>query len=410
MRDEGRQTAGSISTDAAFCLLSIHPSSLTPHPSSLTPHPSLMVTTKRRTGRKAPAKSTTKKTAVATKSGAIAKRAQPKTLVTGGTGFLGTHLVRQLVEAGVKSVRVMATSPPGWLDELGVEKVEGSITNPEDVKRAVEGVTEIYHLAGRVSRERDDAREMYAVHVDGTRLLCDAARAAGVRTIVMASTSGTIAVTEKGDVIPDETWPPPLDIISRWPYYASKFYQERVALEHFPNTKGMRLVILNPSLLLGPGDDRLSSTKVVLDFMARKINAVPSGGLSFVDVRDVAEAFRAAMEKGKHGERYLLGSANWTFERFFGRLERLTKTRAPLFSLPSKLAINGAKMVDALFRQWNLAPPVESDAVEMAEYFWYLDSAKAVRELGFTARDPAETLHETVIYIRENFLGGEAFA
>ena len=369
-----------------------------------------MVTTKRRTARKAPAKSTTKKTAVATKSGAIAKRAQPKTLVTGGTGFLGTHLVRQLVEAGVKSVRVMATSPPGWLDELGVEKVEGSITNPEDVKRAVEGVTEIYHLAGRVSRERDDAREMYAVHVDGTRLLCDAARAAGVRTIVMASTSGTIAVTEKGDVIPDETWPPPLDIISRWPYYASKFYQERVALEHFPNAKGTRLVILNPSLLLGPGDDRLSSTKVVLDFMARKINAVPSGGLSFVDVRDVVEAFRAAMEKGKHGERYLLGSANWTFERFFGRLERLTKTRAPLFSLPSKLAINGAKMVDALFRQWNLAPPVESDAVEMAEYFWYLDSAKAVRELGFTARDPAETLHETVIYIRENFLGGEAFA
>ncbi|HYE64937.1 MAG TPA: hypothetical protein VD966_05110, partial [Pyrinomonadaceae bacterium] len=174
--------------------------------------------------------------------------------------------------------------------------------------------------------------------------------------------------------------------------------------------KGLRLVILNPSLLLGPGDERLSSTKVVLDFLARKINAVPSGGLSFVDARDVAKAFRVAMREGKHGERYLLGSANWTFEKFFGRLERLTKVPAPRLSLPSKLAVNGAQFVDALFRQWNLASPVEPAAIEMAEYFWYLDASKAKRELGFDPRDPAETLHDTVVYVRENFLGGEAFA
>src|SRR4029453_5632657 len=98
------------------------------------------------------------------------------------------------------------------------------------------------------------------------------------------STSGTIAVTKDGDVTPDETYPPPLDIISRWPYYASKSYQEMAALERFSG-KGLRLVIVNPSLLLGPGDDRLSSTKVVLDFLSKKISAVPSGGLSFVDVR-----------------------------------------------------------------------------------------------------------------------------
>src|SRR5213078_4286416 len=170
-------------------------------------------------------------------------------------------------------------------------------------------------------------------------------REGGVKTIVLASTSGTIAVTEKGDVIPDETFPQPLDIISRWPYYASKAYQEMAALERF-NGKGLRLAIMNPSLLLGPGDDRLSSTKIILDFMARKITAVPNGGLSFVDVRDTAQAFRSAMQKGRHGQRYLLGAVNWTFVKFFDRLERLTKVSSPRLALPSSFAITGARVID----------------------------------------------------------------
>jgi dihydroflavonol-4-reductase len=362
-----------------------------------------MATTKtKKTPRKAPVKSRTKK------STAIVRRPQSKTLVTGGTGFLGAHLVRQLVEAGAKNLRVMATSIPAWLTELGVETITGSITNADDVARAVEGVREIYHLAGRVSREQQDAHEMYSIHVDGTRLLCDAARAGNVKTIVLASTSGTIAVREKGDGIPDETGAQPLDIISRWPYYASKLYQERAALERFNGT-GQRLVILNPSLLLGPGDARLSSTKIVLDFLARKINATPTGGLSFVDVRDAANAFRAAMKDGRHGERYLLGSANWTFDKFFSRLERLTKVRAPRFSFPSKVAIAGSQIIHAFYKQWDKAPPIEPAEVEMAEYFWYLDSTKAERELGFTPRDPGETLLDTVKYLRANFLGGGTF-
>src|SRR6185369_4887206 len=136
----------------------------------------------------------------------------------------------------------------------------------------------------------------------GTRMLCDAAAKAGVTTIVLASSSGTIAVSEDQNEIADETYSAPLDIVARWPYYASKAYQEMAALERF-NGKGRRLVIMNPSLLLGPGDDRLSSTKLILDFMARKIGAVPTGGVSFVDARDAARSFRAAMKKGRHGER-----------------------------------------------------------------------------------------------------------
>jgi dihydroflavonol-4-reductase len=364
-----------------------------------------MVTTKtkKRAARKSPAKSAAK--SVAKKSTAIARRPQPKILVTGGTGFLGAHLVRQLIEDGAKNVRVMATSVPSWLAELGVEAVEGSITKAGDVARAVEGVAEIYHLAGRVSQDEAETREMYSIHVDGTRLLCEAAVRAGVKTIVLASTSGTIAVREKGEGIPDERGAQPVDIISRWPYYASKLYQERVALERF-NGAGHRLVILNPSLLLGPGDERLSSTKVVLDFMARKINATPTGGLSFVDVRDAAASFRAAMKDGRHGERYLLGSANWTFEKFFGRLERLTNVRAPRFSFPSRLAVAGSQLIHAFYKQWDKAPPIEPAAIEMAEHFWYLDSSKAERELNFSPRDPGETLLDTVKYLRANFLAG----
>ncbi|HEX3557943.1 MAG TPA: NAD-dependent epimerase/dehydratase family protein [Pyrinomonadaceae bacterium] len=362
--------------------------------------------TAKKAATKAPAKS--KNVEGAAKAGALAKRKRPLTLVTGGTGFLGSHLVRLLVEEGVKPLRVLTTSAPSWLEELGVETFKGSITSSGDVSRAVEGVAEIYHLAGRVSRGPENAHEMYRLHVEGTRTLCEAARGAGVRALVMASTSGTIAVTDAGDVVPDEDWPTPLEIISRWPYYASKLYQERVALENF-NGKDRRLVIINPSLLLGPGDERLSSTRVVLDFLARKIPTVPKGGLSFVDARDAARAFYSAMQQGAHGERYLLGAANWTFEKFFGRLERITKVPAPFVSLPSKLAVAGARGLSSLFRQWKLAPPVEPAEIEMAEYFWYLDASKAQAELDFVPRDTSETLLDTVNYVRENFLGGAAF-
>ncbi|HEY0349652.1 MAG TPA: NAD-dependent epimerase/dehydratase family protein [Pyrinomonadaceae bacterium] len=356
-------------------------------------------TPKKRTAEIVPKKSTKR-------HAAVVKKVAPTTLITGGTGFLGSHLVRQLVQSGAKDIRVMATSIPEWLTGLGVDTFEGSVTNADDVARAVEGVTEIYHLAGKVSREKDEAREMYKLHVDGTRLLCDAARKTGVQTIVLASSSGTIAVSETGDILSDETCSPPLDIISRWPYYASKAYQEMAALERFSG-KGLRLVIMNPSLLLGPGDDRLSSTKVVLDFMARKISAVPNGGLNFVDVRDTAEAFRAAMQKGRHGERYLLGAVNWTFVKFFDRLERLTKVASPRLAFPSKFAIAGAQVIDSLFRQWNFTSPVQADEVAMAEYFWYFNHNKSRRELGFTPRDPGDTLNDTVQYVRENFLGGK---
>jgi dihydroflavonol-4-reductase len=275
------------------------------------------------------------------------------------------------------------------------------------VAKACKNVSAIFHLAGKVSRDNEDAMSMNNVHLNGTRLLCEAANEAGVKTMILASSSGTIAVSEEEQIF-DETFPQPVDVFSRWAYYASKYYQERAALENFSGD-GQRLVILNPSLLLGPDDERLSSTKPVLDFLARKIPYTPSGGLSFVDARDAAAAFISALEKGRHQEKYLLGAANMTFEQFFGRLERLSGVSAPMLRVPKKLAVAGSNMISSVFKNWGKTSPVAPSEVEQAEYFWYFDSTKATEELGFAPRDPQETLHDTITYLRQNVLGGGVF-
>lgn len=334
-------------------------------------------------------------------------KTEKRILITGGTGFLGAHVVRQFLDAGEKNLKVMASSVPEWMKDAGVKAVEGSVASRDDVARACKNVSAIFHLAGKVSRDNDDAAAMNKVHLEGTRLLCEAAGEAGIATMVLASSSGTIAVSESEQVV-DETYPQPIEILTRWAYYASKYYQERTALENF-NREGQRLVILNPSLLLGPDDERLSSTKPVLDFLARKIPYTPSGGLNFVDVRDAAAAFISALEKGQHQEKYLLGGENMTFEQFFGRLERLSGVSAPTLRVPKKLAMAGSSMISSLYKNWGKPSPVAPNEVEQAEYFWYFDSAKAEAELDFTARDPQETLQDTISYIREDVLGGGVF-
>ena len=331
-----------------------------------------------------------------------------KVLITGGSGFLGGHLLRQLVERGqAGELRVLAqSSPPTWMRALPIEIATGSVTSAADMARAMEGVDRVYHLAGLVSYKPADAHRMYDVHVNGTRTVCEAAVRAGARRIVMASTSGVVAVSTRADELPDEGSPAPVDVIARWPYYASKLYQEETARRACAGK--IELLMLNPSLLLGPGDDRLSSTRVVLQFLAREIALIPPGGLNFVDARDVAALFPVAMERGTPGERYLVGGYNWTFGEFLGRLERLAKVPGPKFQARGKLPLLATRAQAALYRHWGRNPPIEPQSLEMSEYFWFFESGKAARELGFTARDAADTLFETVKYVRENFLGNDA--
>jgi dihydroflavonol-4-reductase len=322
------------------------------------------------------------------------------TLVTGGTGFLGRHLLRALATAGSGgTIRVLTTRAPQWLKEAGAEICEGSIMDPAVLARACAGVETIYHLAGLVSRDPDDQARMYEIHVEGTRRLCAAAQDAGVRRMVLCSSSGTIAVTKDGKHVPDETHPVPLDLIASWPYYLSKLYQERTARGACA-AAGIELVIVHPSLTLGPGDERMSSSIDVQRLLDRLMPAMPPGGLSFVDVRDVAATLPAAMAHGRPGESYLLGGANWTCRKFFERVADLAGVKAPLLTGEKHLFRWGGAALDAAYRHFGRRPPVDRASAEMGTYFWYVDASKAIRELGFVARDPSQTLADTIASLR----------
>src|SRR2546423_8328117 len=270
-----------------------------------------------------------------------------KLLVTGATGLLGGALVPLLVEEG-HQVRVLARGGASDAEALGCELVSGDVRDPEVARRALEGREGLYHLAGLVSRDPRDAHKMYELHVTGTRVLLAEAERARLQRVVLASSSGTIGVSPVRRVATEED-DYPIETVGRWPYYLSKIYEEKVALE--AARRRLPVVILNPSLLLGPGDARLSSTQDVYRFLSGRIPAMPRGGISFVDVRDAARAFVAALTRGNVGERHLLGAANLEFTEFFGRLSRLARTPPPPLRLPRPVQVAAAHLME----EW--APP-----------------------------------------------------
>jgi dihydroflavonol-4-reductase len=323
-----------------------------------------------------------------------------KLLVTGGTGFLGEHLVKLLVESGEHEVVVLARSTAPSLTALGVKQVRGSVSEGPELEEAMAGCEGIFHLAGVVSRDPEDGQRMMRTHVDGTRRLMEAAARQRVLRVVLASSSGTIAVS-KTEAIHDETSGYATEVVAGWPYYASKIYQEKLALQ-LGEELGIDVVVVNPSLLLGPGDRRLSSTEDVLKFLRKQIPMVPHGGMNFVDARDAAMATMAALTQGRPGQCYLLGGPNWTFSEFFGRLGRAAETGAPRLKLPARWQTFGAGLLEELYRAAGKNSPVDKVSVDMSQHFWWIDSAKARTELGFESRDPALTLVDTISYLRRN--------
>ncbi len=325
-------------------------------------------------------------------------------LVTGASGFLGLHLCGELRRVGTQ-VRALCRGADPELGELGVELHRGDLSGPDEpgaLTEALRGCTAIYHLAGLVSRDPDKGQQMMRLHVDGTRRLLLAAKEAGVRRVLLCSTSGTLAVSSEPEPIPDESFPYAVDLCAGWPYYLSKIYQEKLALSLGPKL-GLEVVVVNPSLLLGPGDRRGSSTMDVRKLLCGEVPIVPSGGLSFVDVRDVARTCLSAMDRGEPGSRYLLGGPNWTFREFFGRVSRMAKVRGPWLRLPSRWNRAVAKLsgvIEEVYRHQGHDAPLDRVSVEMSQHFWYCDSSRATRELGFDPRDPAETLDDTVRDLR----------
>ncbi|MEZ5352425.1 MAG: NAD-dependent epimerase/dehydratase family protein [Bryobacteraceae bacterium] len=320
-------------------------------------------------------------------------------LVTGATGFLGKHLVELLLARG-DNVRVLARGD----GPSGVETLRGDVTDPNDVNRAVSGVRAIYHLAGIVSRDPAGEAIMRRVHVEGTRLICEAALRCNVERVVVASSSGTIAVSPD-PVEWDESAGYKSETVARWPYYVTKIEQEKLALA-FARDRGLPLVVINPSLLLGPGDDRNSSTGDVRRFLEGQVLSVPVGGLSMVDVRDCAAGAVLAMERGRPGERYLFGAVNWTMTRFLAELAGITGGAAPRMKSPAWLGLLTAPMLRSLMPLLGRKFDFDDESIRMSALFWYLDSAKARRELGFVTRDPRETLRATIDDLRRRSLPG----
>jgi dihydroflavonol-4-reductase len=319
-----------------------------------------------------------------------AARTRHSAWVGGATGFLGSAVVKALESRGDEVVPVSRSGGGGRARAVDV-------LDADAVCASAAGCDWAFLCTGKVTREREESEELYRLHVLGTKSALAGLRRAGVRRVVVASTSGTLAVGTDKQRIADEGCRAPLELIASWPYYRTKLYAEREALEaNAP--PDFEVVIVNPSLLLGPGDVRESSTGDVRRFLEGVIPATPAGGLAFVDVRDAAQGMLLAAERGRPGERYILNAQNLTLEAFFQRLERISGVRAPLFKLPASrpLAQGIGHLFSKAVRAIGGEPPVSEASIEMGGYFWYCDGSKAERELGFRPRDPGETLRDTV--------------
>ena len=324
--------------------------------------------------------------------------------MTGGTGFLGAHLVGELLGGG-HEVRVLARSPSPGLAARGAEVLQGSVTDAQAVAAAVDGVDGVFHLAGVVEHSRREPGRLAEVSGLGTAQVLESASRAGVPRVVYASTSGTVAVSRDPDFVGTDKSPFAEECVREWPYYASKVASE-VEGRRQAEQLGIDLVIMRPSLLLGPGDARLSSCRSLLDAIRGKVPFVPPGGLNFVDVRDASAAFSAAMTRGRPGASYLLGGANLPFREYFRRIAELSgcpgpRLRVPrwLGWLPWALAWLASKF-GALFGVWD--PSLDPVVVEMSQHFWYLDPAAARQDLGFVPRDPDATLRDTIEWLQAN--------
>ncbi len=318
-----------------------------------------------------------------------------KIFITGGTGFLGLHLVPRLIEAGHQLVLIARTPKPDAFEGLaGIEYFQADLSERDVVRRALIGAEAVFHLAGLVSFNPKDGHRMYALHVDRTReLLADIAALGTKPRVILASTSGTIAVF-KDERVGNEALDYPIATVGRWPYYMSKIFEEKLALD-VCRKNGIPLVVLNPSLLMGPGDERLSSTWTIVKFLQREIPSLPGGGMSCVDVRDVAQAAVNALTQGEIYGRHLMG-VNLSMKEFFERLERLSGIPAPKLRLPKEVTLFGAHVLER-WQKWRGADAaLHPQEVEIGEHWFWVDASKAERLLGFAPRDVYETLHDTV--------------
>jgi dihydroflavonol-4-reductase len=328
-----------------------------------------------------------------------------KAFVTGATGFLGSHIARVLADQGADlRLLVRPTSNLKNLQGLKADTAVGDLRDAASLEKAMSGCDTVFHVAADYRLWVRDPEEMYRSNVEGTRAILEGARKNGVRRVVYTSSVATMGFTGNGrpPIRPaDEDSPVSLaDMIG--PYKGSKFMAEQVALE--AGRAGMHVVTVNPTTPVGEQDVKPTPTgRIVLDFLKRKFPAYVDTGLNLVDVRECALGHVAALEKGKSGERYILGGENLTLKQLLDTLGRISGLPSPKVKLPYFFAL-AAGVVDENItgRLLHRQPRATVDAVRMGKKKMFASSSKAERELGWKIVPVEGALRRAVEWFRNN--------
>jgi dihydroflavonol-4-reductase len=314
-----------------------------------------------------------------------------KTLVTGASGFLGSHIARALAARG-DELRLFARRKANLdpLDGIEFERATGDVTDRRAVRRAMQDVDRVFHVAGRTSLRARDREGVFAVNHKGALTVFEEALTAGVERIVHTSTVGAIGIAKpRGKA--DETTPFEIGHLGL-AYVNSKHEAELEAFRLAAH--GLPVVIVNPTFVLGPDDPTGTSMGLVRRFLLGQIPAYVDGALNIVDVRDVAAGHLLADERGEVGERYILGGRNFTLDRLFADLARISNVEPPLLKLPLGVAVGGSELARTL----RLPLPVNPDEIRSAGLWWTYRNTKAKRDLGFSPRPHEETLEDAIAW------------
>ncbi|MBI1953734.1 MAG: NAD-dependent epimerase/dehydratase family protein [Candidatus Omnitrophica bacterium] len=319
-------------------------------------------------------------------------------LVTGATGFVGSHIARKLLKRG-EAVRVLVRreSPPGNLEGLDVERVVGDLTDPGSLAKAVAGCRAVFHAAADYRLWAANPWVLYETNVQGTRGLLRASLAAKVERVVYTSTVGALGIPANGHPGNEETPSTLADMVGH--YKRSKFLAEAEARQ--AAREGLDVVIVNPSTPVGSRDVKPTPTgQMIVDFLKLRMPAYLDTGLNLVDVEDVAEGHLLAWDKGRSGQRYILGHQNLALKEILDLLSRVSGVPSPRWRLPRAAALGLAVVSTGVSRLTGKPPRVPLEAVRMAGKKMFFDSSKAVRELGLPQTPVEEALRKAVDWFR----------
>ena len=321
-------------------------------------------------------------------------------LVTGATGFIGSAVARALLARG-ETVRVLARAGNDRrnLTDLKIEIVEGDLRDAAARARAVEGIDSLYHVAADYRLWVRNPADMYATNVDSTTALLKEAAAAGATRLVYTSSVATLGIDATGNPSTEETPVTLADMVGD--YKRSKYLAEE-AVRALAKTEGLPIVIVNPSTPVGPRDVKPTPTgRMVIEAAAGRMPAFVDTGLNIVHVDDVAMGHLLAHDKGKIGERYVLGGEDLTLEKILGRIAGMTNRRAPTISIPHDVLMPLAHVVEMFARLFNTREPfITVDGLKLARKRMFFSSAKAVRDLGYVARPADEGLRDAIAWFR----------